>query len=258
MLNIRPGQMEAFEQAAQRRFENDMAAHLRKFAPRHCKILDEEALRTIIRLGIERARKYGFTNVGPVRLFLELMFLFGSDFDTDPQLPWAAEVLADKAIKDQASRAESLYAKTTDFLGKVAGPDQEYAKDALRRALEERFEELPIPEGDFENGMLARLEMMYSRKCQHVGDEVLRSLIWRSYKLTARHSAAGDIGAALFVELMFFLGHGCVGDPLFPWIAAALNDAAASDPEARARRLHAAWVAFLNQMLTPREGQRRP
>jgi len=258
MLNIRPGQMEAFEQAALRRFENDMVAHLRKFAPRHCEILDEEALRKIIRLGIERARKHGFTNVGPVRFFLEMMFLFGSDFDTDPQLPWAAEVLTDKAIKDQALRADRLYGKTMDFVEKVAGPDREYAKDALRRALEERFEALPIPDGDFENGMLTRLEMMYSRKCQHVGQEALRTLIRRGYKLTARHSAAGDIGAALFVEVMFFLGHGCVTDPLFPWIAAALKDAAASDPEARARRLHAGWVAFLNHVLTPGGGQRKP
>jgi hypothetical protein len=48
-----------------------------------------------VRRGVARAVELGFTKRGPIRLFLELEWLFGTGFDTDPQIPWAGEVLSD-------------------------------------------------------------------------------------------------------------------------------------------------------------------
>jgi hypothetical protein len=61
-----------------------------------------------VRKGIERAAGYNFTLRGPLRFYVEAMLSFGSDFNTDPQLAWAVEVLNDASEPDELSRALSF------------------------------------------------------------------------------------------------------------------------------------------------------
>ena len=58
MLKIRKEQMEVFEQAAIRNFEDEMVQHLKKFSSRHCEVIGEDNVRKVIRMGIERGKKY--------------------------------------------------------------------------------------------------------------------------------------------------------------------------------------------------------
>ena len=81
--------MLAFEQAALRRFEDEMVVHSKDFSPLLCEIIGEDQLRVAVRQAMARAAGYGFTYRGPIRLFIEMMFLCGSAFDTDPQYPAA-------------------------------------------------------------------------------------------------------------------------------------------------------------------------
>ena len=98
-----------------------MVAHLAEFSPPLFKAVGEEQMRKAIRFGIGRADSYGFTFRGPVRLYLELMLLFGSHFDTDPQYPWAAAILTDQDSDPQMQCAERLYEVTMDYREEVAG-----------------------------------------------------------------------------------------------------------------------------------------
>src|SRR6266849_10193118 len=109
MWNIRPHQADTFSNTALQKFEDEMLEHLQKFSPQHCKVAGEPAVREVIRKGIETAGKYGFTNRGPLRFYIELMFMFGSYFDSDPQYPWAGTVLKDPEVIDQTIRADRLY-----------------------------------------------------------------------------------------------------------------------------------------------------
>jgi hypothetical protein len=81
-MRIRKKQMDALGAAVERRFEDEMIAHLDAFSPPLFKATGEEQMRQVIRLGISKAAAYGFENRGPVRLYLEMMLLFGSHFDT--------------------------------------------------------------------------------------------------------------------------------------------------------------------------------
>ena len=100
MLAIRPEQMKVFEDVAMRRFEDEMVEHVKSNAirARLCKVLGDEQLRVAIRQTITRAGKFGFTNRGPIRLYIELAFLFGSDFDTDPQYPAIGKIDANARL----------------------------------------------------------------------------------------------------------------------------------------------------------------
>src|SRR5688500_5077019 len=108
MLQINQRQFDTFERAAREDFERGLLAHLKEFYPEHTQVIGDDGTRTVIRLGIERAATHDFTFRGPVRFFIELMFKFGSGFDTDPQLRWASAALDDRS-GDQMARAERLY-----------------------------------------------------------------------------------------------------------------------------------------------------
>src|SRR5215216_3572942 len=85
MLNIRKEQMVLFGQEALRRSEQEMLAHSKEFSPTLCNTLTDDQLRIAVGQAMRRAGGYGFTNRGPIRLYIELSILFGSDFDADPQ-----------------------------------------------------------------------------------------------------------------------------------------------------------------------------
>src|SRR5271157_42205 len=249
MLTIRPQQEEAFRQAALRRFEDDMVAHLNKFAPKHCEVIGEPAVRSVIRLGMERAKQYGFTNRGPVRFYLELMFMFGSHFDRDPQLVWASDILNDSGETDQQRRAERLHESTMEYLNGVVGAKREYYLAALRRLNTASLEDFPICGVDAEEVGLRGLKMIYPQKCEFVGEKCLRLLIQHGITLARSYSVATVPGVALFVSLAFALGYGFADDPQFPWVSAVLKDGTVPNPQDLTERLSKRARAYLAGVL---------
>lgn len=93
MLTMRSKQMEAFSEAALKRFEETMVAHLKKFFPDYCEAAGAPKVREFIRYGVKRAASYQITAERDVSRYVDLMVSLGADFDNDEQLPWAGEIL---------------------------------------------------------------------------------------------------------------------------------------------------------------------
>ena len=93
MLIIRDEQIEALSQYMQNRFEDRMVTHLNRYFHDACETLGEDLLRQTIRYGIIKAKMFSFHIENDVSRYLNLMFTFGRDFDTDPDLRWAAQIL---------------------------------------------------------------------------------------------------------------------------------------------------------------------
>jgi hypothetical protein len=256
MLVIRQSQMQAFRQAALGQFEDDMVVHLKEFAPKHCEVIGEPAVRNAIKLGIERARKYGLSNRGPVRFYIELMFMYGSDFDTDPQCSWASQVLNDEGFPDQMAKADQLYDKTMTFTDEVAGKDYMYAKNALRRVHQFTFEDLPPLDDAFDTTMFDRLKQIHPEKVRALGETITRAVIVYGKSLPDTLSLAPERGAALCVGSMFALGHGFGHDPLLPWIAHTITNGAIANSQARVKRLHSRIMTYLDHIIAGFDGTR--
>src|SRR5438128_1655429 len=143
MLRIRPEQLETMRQSSLKAFEDYMVTHLRGFIPRLDQVLGEVGMRKVIRYGIEKAKTYGFTTRACVRFYIETILLFGAEFDTDPQYPWAKEILTNEKIIDQMVRGDVLCVKAGEYLDQVAGPDRKLVRQALRRARQEPFDGPP-------------------------------------------------------------------------------------------------------------------
>ena len=106
---IRQTQMAALTQSRQKDFEHSMAGHLQRCFPNEYKALGEKGTRSEIRYGIGQAATHGISLERNVCKYIDLMFVFGRDFDRDPGLPWAPRILADGALNNETLRTERLF-----------------------------------------------------------------------------------------------------------------------------------------------------
>jgi hypothetical protein len=249
MLVLRNEQMEVFRKAALASFESKMMVHLSGFAKRHCEVIGEENVRYVIRLGIERSALYGFTDRGAIQLFLELMFMFGSYFDTDPQLPWAAQILQNREADEEMACADRLYHRTMDYLNAVAGPGNAYTIRALKKIRMIAAQSFTFTSENFVGSLMTEMADAYPEKYRYVGKDALKTLIERGIDSAKTHKVKTDRSLWLFCVLMFALGHGFANDPLFPWIARTLTDSALTDPDQRAKKLEGRAMAYLDRVL---------
>lgn len=116
MLRMTQEQIRFLQYSAWEVFVAEMVKHMWTFAPNHCRVIGEAQVRRVVGLGLERAKAYGFTYRGPLRFYLELMFMFGAEFDSDPQFPsWARDLLRLRTVDDQMYRADRIYRGLSDF-----------------------------------------------------------------------------------------------------------------------------------------------
>jgi hypothetical protein len=250
VLVIRTEQMHVFEGAASRQFEEMMMAHSRRFSPRLCEVIGDEQLRVAVRSAIAAASRYGFSLRGPIRLFVELMFLWGSGFHTDPQYSAVGEILC--APGDEMKRAEEIHAAFLDYLAKVSGPGAAHVHQALRDLL--MLVRTPVTvESDLVSDMLGFMHRVFPQKAAYVGDHRLRALINEALVEADQYEFHADRAKGLLVVLKFAFGHGCTADPLYPWIERTLRDQRIADPTARAARLESKAVRWLERVVARNE-----
>ena len=253
MLRIREQQMKVFEAAALRNFEDEMVEHSKEFTPRLCEVLGEEQLRVALRQAMQRADAYGFTNRGPIRLYIELTFLCGSEFDTDPQYPALGEIL--NSGDDQMQRAEKLFEEFDTFLENIAGFDAVNVFKALEALAKFARKPLNFSSENFDSQMAREMNLAFPQKVAYVGDEGITTLIHEGRTEAKAYGFPSVRGDALLVILKFAFGHGCTNDPLYPWISNTLNDKRIVDSSARASRLEKKALTWLDHVLAaPQNG----
>jgi hypothetical protein len=109
MLTIRKEQMSVFGPLGIKAFEDRMLAHLKKVFPEQSESLGDPKLRESIQYGTQRAAAYRITSERDVCKYIDLMILYGRDFDKDPSLPWAQSVLQNQGIRNPSSKIERLF-----------------------------------------------------------------------------------------------------------------------------------------------------
>ena len=247
-MNVRSEQIQTLEVHAQDSFVREMAEHLKTFAPKVCEIVGDPAVREIAQLGIQRARSYDIRNRGPVRFYLELMSSLGSGFDTDPQLPWAAETLKDGSIRTDMLRADRLFQRLVAYLDQVAGPDNQYATDALNRFLQFN-PDAPPREGWTQQAVLRVMSHIYPQKLNFIGENIAQAILRKATDEAASYGLPAQKGAVVLAGAEFAMGHQICEDPFYPWIAGTLKDPRIVDPEAKLKRLTSKLQTYAKHVL---------
>lgn len=263
MLTIRKTQMEALESAAIRAFEDRTYAHLQKYFPGHCMLLGEEAMRRVIQHGWMKAKSYDITAECCVRSYIEFMCLLGSGFDTDPLLPWAAEILNDKTW-DQVARGDRLYDRARiyiqhlipDYRDSSGKPVTARFVGELRQLKHESDEPLAtttIP--TFSHELAERLENVFPAKSRYVGEKRVRDHIGAAIEAAKDYGITGPRGVTLFTTLMFVLGREFDKDMLLPWASATLNDDTITEQKKRVDKLYVEGVGALRRWWDTAHGE---
>lgn len=251
-LHLRPAQREVLRAHARARFEQEMAEHLATRAPLHARVLGAQGMINAVRFGIERALQRGYRLRGPLRLWLELMFLFGGRFDEDPVLPTEAAALVQCRDPDrELQTAAALHAIACDLLARTSGPDNAYNRAALARleGLALDMDLAPLTREALGERLLAGFISAHPQRVEVLGETAHRRLIAHTLAQAEDHGVRCARGQALFAVLGFILGAGFAADPLYPWIARTLDDPRRPDPEQRAARLERRALIYLRRVL---------
>ncbi len=118
LLTLRQAQLAILSRIEAQRFEDSMVAHLSQHFPAQSKCAGEADLRETIQYGIKRAAAYGITSERDVCKYIDLMVVYGRDFDTDERFAWTRDILS-RQEDDAGRKIEAL---------------REAAKGRLRRA----------------------------------------------------------------------------------------------------------------------------
>ena len=242
-MRIQASQVRAFEFAAWQRFEREMVEHSQEFSPVLCKVTGDEQLLIAVRSAMKRAWGYGFTNRGPIRLFVELTLLCGSGFDTDPQYPFAEEALC--RPEDQMDRAEALHERHNAYLDEVSGPKAVHERTALRELALLAEKPLPFSVLDLDARLRCELERIFPRKARYVGEAGITTVIEEAKRVAVLHGFHEIRQITLLVALLMAFGHACTSDPLYPWIAGALRDESIPSAAERADALERKALSHL-------------
>jgi len=118
MFVIRREQMDAMDDARLGGFRAWAVDHLREHFPEWAAGRDEAALLEAVRGAISRARAHGAESEASYCIWLDLSVALGEDFDTAH--PWAAAVLADRAIRTPDARIDALSYRALEYLRMAA------------------------------------------------------------------------------------------------------------------------------------------
>ncbi|MCD4732572.1 MAG: hypothetical protein K8R74_18375 [Bacteroidales bacterium] len=249
MLTIRKEQLQFFEDLSFQSFLDEMVDHIKDFTPKLFETIGKENIRQIIKLGITRAKKYDLTYHSTVKFYLELMFMFGCDFDSDPQYPWIKEILEEGADWNQEERGDEIYEKVMDYYESVIGPNCEYEIKALQNVIQIPFTEFKELSTERPEKILNRIEIIYPQKCNYLGESSLKKLLDQAIFCASNHRIDNNAGRAISFALMFSLGHGCFNDLQFPWISITVNKSLHLNPGEKTQKLYSRMMTFYQKTL---------
>ncbi|CAN5783866.1 hypothetical protein BH24ACI3_BH24ACI3_02970 [soil metagenome] len=118
MLVIRNDQIEKFIRGDGDDFVEHLVAHRKKEDPDIVTEYDDDQLRNMVRIGINKAENYGFQKSKDQSAFVAIMFEIAPNFDTQPEI--------NVVLKDDSLDAEAKFEK----LWSPAVPDEAWEKAA--------------------------------------------------------------------------------------------------------------------------------
>lgn len=247
---IRDAQIKILERASVDSFVAELCEHCREYAPELLGSINDEQLEAAVRHGIAAAENYGFDKRGPVRFYVDMMIAFGSGFDTDPQYPWAAEILANPEGMTQMELSEALHNKATEVFAIVFGPESAHSNEALEKMLGKVKEGISFKREGFRQEMLSLFKDVHPMKYDLVGEEGLKSLIdFAISRGDERYGFKAPRSMALMTMMMFALGHKFDQDPFHAWVAHSLKDETGETPDKTAEKLEKRVLIWFDAVL---------
>jgi len=113
---LRHGRDDILTENSYPEFASELTWQIETNFPAKCAYVGRERWLGVIPQGVRSARAFGITTERGTALFTILRFVLGEGFAHDPLLPWASNILNDRAITNQTEKIDRLYAEGLGFL----------------------------------------------------------------------------------------------------------------------------------------------
>lgn len=113
-MEIRKSQMEALQDAAEKKFVHAVMEYLREHESDEVAPLTDAVLEERVRFAITRAESYGFTWQSAIVGFVAMMFQVGPDFDRHPAFAKALEIQRTSGEENEDERVVLIFEHVTD------------------------------------------------------------------------------------------------------------------------------------------------
>ncbi|VAW73628.1 hypothetical protein MNBD_GAMMA10-1203 [hydrothermal vent metagenome] len=224
MLIIRNDQLKAFSRIKLNKFEEKMYVHAKKHFSDEFYGLESKNLIEVSSKAIEKGKLYGFHTQKHVFYFLSLMFLLGSDFDSDVQLPWVYNYLTDQSVSSVDQRMENTWRAAIVFISRIAGDQLEFIRPVFYKLYKFNTQNLlHLTEDNFEKEINCFLLELYPEKYNYQMGGGNSALIKYGLNISEKYNVESSHGKAVIIVLMFVFGSGFYSDPLFYKISNVLN-----------------------------------
>ncbi|AKT42608.1 hypothetical protein [Chondromyces crocatus] len=232
-MRVQGHQIDTLGTTEAERFEGRMVHHVDTFFRGAIWLLGEPQIRDAIRLGLQRAGRYGIEFQRDACLYISLMFVLvlGSHFDEDPLHPWAHEILTEDTFSSPKLRVDTLYDRAMVYLDRVLGRKNQHIMRAAARFLAETPEALFTPHGSGElpPRLRERLQQVYPEKYAAHGEAELDALIADGITRASSIGLQDERNIVTYVCAMFVFGHRFDVDPKLANLTQGLRDPAADE-----------------------------
>lgn len=249
MLTLSDTQLNQIREQNISEFETEMVGELMQFSPRHMSVLGDDGVLEFVKYGIERAVGCGFTQRGPIRMYLQTMVSLGSHFDEDPLYARLTDgVFTEGDDTQQMRRAKTFHSRLAHYFDEASGPNAERFRASSRRLQERSDQEIP-ENANVRAFVLAEAQAMVPERIAVLGIEEHHAAIDAAVGKAETSGITTTRGRAMFGILSLFAGCRFHDDLLYPWIARTLRNEALGDMDARAGRLEQRGWRYLDAML---------
>jgi hypothetical protein len=243
MLRISTTQKRTLDQASIQQFHEASLRRMHEIFPGHARYLGPRATRHLVEQGHRLAEKSGFNTERDIRLYTDLMIMLGAGFETDPQLPWAREVLDDSSYAG-VSRMEALWDRAMAYLDSTVGarsvfPAWAYQADRQLRARLIRSGKLGFKD------VISYFFEIWPQKVSYIGARRLQEAL----SLFTFWNIDDSVVRSELSICCFLFGHRFFEDPVFPWAASIVANASKSDASITMSQINAEFDNYINVAL---------
>ena len=217
-ITITDQQLKILEPYAYENYITELVEHCDKKFPHLRKTMGEEKLRQTLRQSVEKAKKNGFTQRGPVRFYIEMLIIFGWDFESDPQYPWIKESLQNNQDLSNFDASMELYREVDKYLDNIYGENNKHLVAVADKLQQLTLDNAKVTEKHFMQDILTLLEEIYPQKYHLAEREQLKKLVEKGIQKSRNDYQFEQLNhIGLVILLMFSFGHEFDHNPFYQW-----------------------------------------
>lgn len=183
---------------------DEITEHCTDIFPRLIPLYRKEDVHYYIQQGITLAKKAGYTQRGPVRLYINMMILLGVNFECDPLFQWLKTEGGNTL--PQIERSVICYGLLDDYLASVYGENGRFYKKSLERFKNYSVKFFPEKISSNNEGLHELLRGIYPQKYDFAGYDAVNDLISLSVDKCERYKLNMVCHKSYLALIMFLFG----------------------------------------------------